>query len=97
MTPKKIYISKHTTFNENNVSEMTFWRKRFLDIDVTYILEAEHNKAIESWKEEEKIWIKQLAEKDAEIERLKEELKNRPTLNDNRNDKFVYYKTNETL
>lgn len=31
----------------------------------------EHNKVIESWKEEEKIWIKQLAEKDAEIEMLK--------------------------
>jgi hypothetical protein len=35
----------------------------------------EHNKIIESWKEEEKLWIQQLAEKYVEIERLKEEIK----------------------
>lgn len=39
-----------------------------------YISETEHLKTIESWKEEERIWIKQLAEKDAEIIKLKKDI-----------------------
>ena len=78
MTPRKIYISNEVL---NKVA--SDWEcadiyiapvQDILKTEVTtpYILETEHLKTIESWKEEEKLWIQQLAEKDAEIERLKE-------------------------
>ena len=79
--------------------------KRYEIIDAIEEIQDNNSKRFAGMNESE-LWtrediadfvLKQLAEKDAEIERLKEELKDRPTLNDNRNDKFGYDKTNETL
>ena len=62
MTPTKVYLSEKTAKEYLHPESM---------FQEPYILETEHLKKIESWKEEEKIWIKQLAEKDAEIDDLK--------------------------
>ena len=73
--PKEIYISEFCYFDENNISNKKCSSKRFWDSDIKYLSEEHFNSTIEKWKEEEKIWIKQLEEKDKEIEKLKEEVK----------------------
>lgn len=73
--PKEIYLSKYCSFNSYNVSNKKCSSVRLMDSDSKYLSEEHFNSTIEKWKEQEKIWIKQLAETELIVDNLKKGIK----------------------
>jgi len=75
--PKEIWVDYYSILQLESYEITDFAEvgtfKHAID-SIKYLSEEHFNSTIEKWKEEEKIWIKQLEEKDKEILRLKEQL-----------------------